>query len=304
MGFDPRWADIEAAGGLHIIPPQMGDNEVRREIAGGSIRAVEAHIPDLSPLLDFPIEFLMTTWPDVDATPINRLTRLRGLSLDSWSGDLSVSLLPDLEWFGVIEAEPGQLDDLFDSGHPKLLSLSVGRYREQDLSPLHALNGLVSLAIVNSRSLETLEGIGNLDGLAHLDLTTCPRLASLRGLETAPRLRAVTLESCNRIDDLSPLAGLPNLRVVQIEMRETPSLAPLNGHPRLEFLWIVGREPRAEEIETLLETTSIRMINAGRSSWLRMDEGWKHFANLYAMSDRELQLRDELITELNAAKYQ
>ena len=304
QGFDPRWEDIDQMGGLYIVPPDMSVEEIQLELGGGAVRAVEMHGGDLASLADFPVEYLFTTWPNVDAAPINRMTRLRGLSLDSWGGDLLVSRLRHLEWFGVVEVEHGQLDELFDNGHPTMRWFSAGKYREPDISPLERLVGLTSLAVVDSRKLTTLEGLGALSRLASLDLTMCPKLASLDGIEAATALQAVTLETCNRVDDLGPLANLPDLRVVQIEMRSTPSVAPLAGHPSLEYLWVIGRKPPSGEIEALLETTSLRMINAGRATWLRLPTGWKHFDDIYAMSEDELELRERSIAALNGLKYQ
>jgi hypothetical protein len=132
----------------------------------------------------------------------------------------------------------------------------------------------------------------------------CPGLATLDGIEAAKALQAVTLETCNRVDDLGPLADLPDLRVVQVEMRSTPSVAPLAGHPSLEYLWVIGRKPPSDQIEALLETTSLRMIMMGRATWLRLPTGWKHFEDSYTMSEDELQLRELSIAALNSLKYQ
>jgi hypothetical protein len=156
QGYDPRWVDIDQMGGLFIVPPDMSAEEICCELGGGEVRAVEMHGRDLAPLADFPVEYLFTTWPNVDASAINRMTRLRGLSLDSWSGDLLVSRLGHLEWFGVVEVEHGQLDELFDNGHQTLRWFSAGKYREPDISPLGRLEALTSLAVVDSRKLTTL----------------------------------------------------------------------------------------------------------------------------------------------------
>ena len=304
QGFDPRWPDIDQVGGLFIIPPDLSAEEIRFELGEGAVRAVEMHGKDLTPLADFPVEFLFANWPNVDAAPVNHMTRLRGLSIDSWRGDLMISRLRHLEWFGVVEVGHGQLDELFDNGHPTLRLLSAGKYREPDLLPLEHLGGLMSLAVVDSRSLTTLDGLGALPRLLSLDLTTCPGLATLAGIEQAKTLQAVTLESCNKVDDISPLADLHDLRVVQIEMRSTPSLAPLAGHPSLEYLWVIGRKPPSDQIEALLDTPSLRMIMTGPASWLRLSTGWEHFADASAMSEDVLQLRERGITALNALKYQ
>ncbi len=302
-GYDARWPAIEAAGGLWVAGPDTDSVQLRRAVVSGQVRALESHLRDIGALAGLPLEYLFIATPNVDAAHVNTLTGLRGLSLDSWAGDLRVDEMADLEWFGVVEVGKGQLDTLWANGHSDLRWLSVGKYRERDLQALSRLPRLADLAIVDSRSLVSLGGIEELQQLQRLELAMCSALEDVAGIEDATAVRSVVLESCNRVDDLSPLAELPELRVVQIEMRTPPSLRSLAGHPTLEFVWLIGGKPRADEVDALLESPSLRMINARRESWLRTGGTWVHAANIYAMTPEQIKLYEELLEEMNRLKY-
>lgn len=237
-----------------------------------------------------------------DASAVDTLTRLRGLAVGTWDGDIAFARLPDLEWFGVVEVEQGQLDGLWEHGHQGLRMLSVGRYREPDLDALERLPQLEDLAITDSRALKSLAGVERLSRLQRLDLAICPYLGSLEGLEGAIGLESFVMASCNKIDDLGPLAELPNLRVVQIDQRKPPSLVPLVGHRTLEFVWITGGNPPGWEAEALLENGSLRMLNVKRESWMRPETEWVHSENIYTVTPAELEVYFGLLDELNRLK--
>ena len=302
-GEDPRWAAIDEAGGLYVVPPGTHPSIVRDAVLRDGVRALEVQGKPLTALHDLPIEFLFTTAPDVDASVLNTLGRLRGLSLDSWVGDLDVGQLSNLEWFGVTEVDPGQLDSLWASGHARLQRLVVGRYRHTDLRPLVRLPEVHDLTIVDSRALTSVAGIGSLPRLRTLDLALCPKLDSLAGIEEARGLQSLVLDTCNRIDDLGPLERLRDLRVLQIDMRKPPSLIPIEGHVSLEFIWLITRHRPLGEIDELLSSPRLRMVTMRRHCWMLGPGGWHHIEDIYSMTPHEERRYRELLGELNRSKY-
>ena len=268
------------------------------------MRAIEVQTRELSWLEGLPLDFLVLNVTAPDIAPVNTLPTLRGLTVDSWQGDLAFALLPNLEWFGVVEAEPGQLDGLYRLNHSTISMLSIGRYREGELTALAGLGRLKSLSIVDSRSLTSLEGIEALTDLRVLDLSMCRKLPGLAAMDGAAALQAVTLDTCNHVGDLHQLALLPDLRVVQIEMRTLPGLGPLAGHPTLEFVWLIGGRPTPGDVEALLADSALKMVKANRAVWMRGNDGWRHVPDMYAMAADEDEHHTRLVAELNAWKYQ
>lgn len=288
---------IEAAGGLYVVPAGADGHEVRAEVAVRGIRALELQGRNLDVVRGLPIEFLLAEGAD-SAEPVETLEALRGLHLGAWTGRLDFDALPQLEWFGTTEVEPGQLEPLLERDRPALHHLRVGRYRFADATPVRSLTHLTHLLIGDSRAFTSLQGVEALPGLRHLGLYLCPKLDSLAGLEGAPALEHVDLQTCNRITDLTPLARLAGLRSVQIEMRAPPSLAPLVDHPALEYVWIVSaKRPEPEVVDALLRSPRLRFLATGRGWWLRPDDEWEHIPDIYAMTERQDALYDRVMNE-------
>jgi len=180
--------------------------------------------------------------------------------------------------------------------------VSVGNCSEPSLSVVAGLPQLTHLSIVDSRSLVSRAGIGALTQLRALELAICPKLESLDGIDSASALQSLVLDMCNQTESLDPLAAATHLRVLQIEVRNPPSLGPLVGHPALEFVWLLGGRRPAGEVETVLENPRLRMVNVRRATWMRTDDQWVHFDDVYAMTGSQVRLYKELVDELNRIK--
>jgi hypothetical protein len=205
------------------------------------------------------------------------MASLRGLVVDSWTGDLDFSSLPNLEWFHITEADPGQLDSLF-AGHARVHHVAIGKYAERDLRALANLTALVRLELFNTRRLVSLDGAEKLaEQLRSLDLAICPKLKSLEGIGGASGLEYVGLTSCNKIEDLTPICGLDGLVALDIEMRKPPPLIPLASHPNLRFVSVIGGSRPRAEVENLLDAPSLEMVSVRRSVWLRTNGEWAMF---------------------------
>jgi hypothetical protein len=300
-GFDRRWPAIEAAGGLYVAPANASAGKLRHAVEAVGTRALELRTGDLTVLEGIHLEYLFVAAPVTDVRPLEGLPALKGLSLESWRGDLDLSRLPALDWFGALEVKPGQVEVLLSAGHPRLTWLALGRYRNDDLTPLGRLPALTTLWVGETRTLATVDGVADLRQLRSLTLSRCVRLGTLSGVERSPSLQAVVVDSCPRVQALDPLADVAGLRLVQIESRNPPSLEPLIGHPRLEFAWLIGGGPPAAEVDALLGNPSLRLLVTRRATWLRDRDGWTS-VDMYAMTPEQQDTYDRLMADLNRAK--
>lgn len=289
---------IAAAGGMVVVPRDAAPEAIRQAVDAGA-HALELHQGLLAMLAGSAVEFLHVVSATADLTGLRDVPRLRSLSVDAWRGDLDLAALPALEWLHAAEVEPGQFESLMVP-HPCLRHVRIGRYRGEDLSWLDRWPRLAYASLWQAPVLASPAGLPA--WVEVLELASCPRLATLDGVAAAPGLQALVLERCDGIDDLAPLASLPGLRLVQLDMRRPPSLAPLAGHPRLAFVWVLGGLPPPGEVEALLESPELRMVNIRRASWMRGPTGWDHFPDIYAMSPDELARRELLVEDFNKVK--
>jgi hypothetical protein len=264
---------VEAAGGWQIALRR--DNPIP-----GRPKALELRSKDMSVLEALPdLEFLNLNATNAAIEPVNRLSRLRGLAVDSWVGDLNFANLPRLEWFHVTESDEGALDTLY-AGHDRVHHVEIGKYRRPDLTPLTGLPALVRLEVFNTRKALSLDGLLDLaPSLRALDLALCTRLESLDGIGH-PGLESLDIQGCNRIDDLAPLADARNLKLLQLEQAATPPLGALADHPSLEIVSIVGRVPESE-VRALMAAPALRMIVANGNWWVREGQGGQFEAKEY-----------------------
>lgn len=263
---------MDAAGGLWTIPSTMDRWTLMRqrplmleEARRRGVRALDADRVDESLVGTLPdLEFLR----DDGISPgplIARLTRLRSLSLATWDGELDLRGLPRLEWLAIGESKPGQLDSLTE-GHPSLRDLTVGRYPAADLAPLGRLH-LERLSLGDSRRLTSLANPGLLaETLVRLELWMLPALGSLDGVEALANLESLTLSSVRGVTTLDWVARLPKLRLLDVaELKNVESLAPLVGHPSLE--WLECSRTRDMDLAPLRSLPRLRLYRAPRGSW-------------------------------------
>lgn len=300
-GSDRRWPAIEAAGGLYVVPANASASELRHAVEAVGTRALEVRTGDLTVLEGLDLEYLFVAAPVADVRLLDGLPALKGLSLESWRGELDLARLPALDWFGALEVKPGQVEVLLAADHPRLTWLALGRYRNDDLTPLGRLPALATLWVGETRTLVTVDGVADLPQLRSLTLSRCARLETLSGIERSPSLQAVVVDSCPRVQVLDPLADVAGLRLVQIESRNPPSLQPLIGHPRLEFARVVGGRPPAAEVDALLGNPSLRLLVTGRATWLRDRDGWTS-VDMYAMTPEQQDAYDRVMADLDRAK--
>jgi hypothetical protein len=303
QGVDSSHAEVEARGGMFVVPADADPHDVRREVLSRNVRALLVETLDLGFLTGLPVEFLTLNVPGVpDVGPVNGLQELRSIAVDAWSGELDLSTLPSLRRLRAWEPEKTQVARLVEQGHDGLEQLDVGKWPLPDLTGLERFPRLTHLQVGNTRVLVSLDGVSQLPRLRVLEVHRCPALTGLEGIEGAG-LEHVGIETCGKITDLTPLMALPDLRSVQIELRKPPSLAPLTGHPTVECVWLVGGTRPREELEALLESPSTWFVAARRGLWMRGSGGaWEEIADLYAMTPEQAALHEGRLAAVNAIK--
>jgi len=265
---------VKEVGGMWAIPHwRMSSLELKRrhheflaEARQRNVRAIETEIVDDALVEALPdLEFLQATGIP-DGSVISRLRQLRSLGVATWKGHLDFADLPRLEWLGIAECEPGNLDSLVP-GHPSLRHLIVGRYPFADLGPLGRLR-LRRLSIGNGRRLTSLAGAAALaPALLGLDLWMLPALTSLDGIEALTNVEALILSGLRRITTLDWVEQLPRLRLLVADLKNVESLRPVTGHPSLEF--VIFRRTRDLDLAPLRSLPHLRLISGAPGPWNR-----------------------------------
>lgn len=121
----------------------------------------------------------------------------------------------------------------------RVLDLSNSRVR--NLSPLHELHALDTLALNGARGIDSLEPVGHLTALRRLYLGNQPGLTDLRPLTGMVSLEKLYLGDCPDLADLSPLASLTNLEEINLlRCVSLTDLTPLAGLRRLDEISLGG----------------------------------------------------------------
>jgi internalin A len=174
-------------------------------------------------------------WKLKDARPIERLTNLRKLRLQTPALDAPVDLrrFPELQDLSVDAAEfvtalesCANLEQLFIarlksealSSLNNLRKLKAAEFSEpafHRIGPVD-LPKLESLIFKAARDLEDWGGLEGLPALKKLWLFKTPKLKSLDAFKQLRELDWLLLEDCGRLDSLQPIAQLPRLRQINI----------------------------------------------------------------------------------------
>ena len=159
-----------------------------------------------------------------DLSVIQQLPNLKRLSLRTMpTHDLDISQLPKLReilfpWskkFKNWEIAVG------------LQYINVDKYPYNDLSPISTLKNLRRLYL-ESRKLESLDGLTQLNQMLQLDLYNCQKLVNIQQISQVHTLQYIDIESCKKI------TALPNLQ--QLEALYFLSLNNCGDIENLQFL--------------------------------------------------------------------
>lgn len=264
----PAHRALLEVGGEWIADPWAEPSEVIAEARARGVRALKTPGKDIAFVRQLPeLEFL-SLGDCGDVSPALELSRLRGFQAASWDGTIDANAWPMLERFAAGEPprDGGGVETAYS--HPRLRSLGLGRFLGTDLAPITAPR-LEELNLAASR-LESLSGIEqHADTLELLSLDSVPKLASLRGVEALARLEVLAIEGARLVTTLEDAAKAPALRLLDIfDQKGIESLAPLAGHPTLEF--VTFQRTGDMSLDALFEIPNLRMVlGPPRSRWNR-----------------------------------
>lgn len=293
---------VSRVGGLYAAEPSIEIDEVRSLIDRSDIRAIRVDTPNLSWLAGSSIEYLTVTVPVADITPINSMSHLHGLSLDAWNGELDFTRLLHLESFAATDVGPRQIDTLLVTGSDTLRELSVGQFREADLSGLRGCTQLVDLSINHSRSLASLAGLESLKSLKRASFTSCSKLVDIGAIATLASLEGLGFESCQHVTELDMAQSLSSLRALRFEGKKKLVLDVLSGHPSLASLWLVDGARTWNDFEPLFSSAQLNFVKARRTAFMRLDAGIVQ-GDIYEFDSEQLGEYEQLVARFQDDLY-
>lgn len=254
------------AGGEWVVERDADPAAVVSAALDRGVRALSVSGPDIGFVRDLPdLEFLRVG-DCGDVSPALELPRLRSFAAVSWRGRIDGPAWPELRWFGAGEVpkDGGGIDTVL--GHEAVRSLWLGRFRGTDLTSVTAPH-LVELSVGPAAALASLAGLEqHADRLEVLDLSATPALTSLAALAEMRQLAVLGIGGARHVTTLDDVAQAPALRLLKIdELTVVESLAPLAGHPRLEFL-SVGRV-RDKDLAPLHQVPRLRLVVGPPAGW-------------------------------------
>lgn len=172
-----------------------------------------------------------------DLTPINRLTRLRALTLESNSiFDVDLRAWPLIEELSVTWHR--KFSGL--SAAPNLTDFRIWSWKDRDLQRLSEAPQLRSLEIIGG-SLRTLSGIEHCKKLEKLSLAYVSKVEDFEALSRLGSLHSLEIWACKRFNQVEPIAHLRSLRTLRLDNTGAiESLAPLRANRRLRTLTFIG----------------------------------------------------------------
>lgn len=285
----PAQRALLEVGGEWVTTHDADPDLVVSEARAHGVRALHVAGKDLSFLAELPDLEHLSLGDAGDITPAMGLDGLRSFSAVSWeSGEIDATAWPRLTRFGVSEPPRGGGGVESALVHPVVEVLALRRYAGQDLSAITAPR-LRELHLSSSR-LESLAGIDvHADTLELLALSRVPKLSSLAGLDVMCRLEVIVLDGARQVTTLDDVALAPALRLLDIgDQRGIESLAPLAGHPTLEFVLF----PKTGDMSLAALTGLARLravVGYQSRAW---DRDLAELPSLHAFDDNDAVKRD------------
>jgi hypothetical protein len=126
---------------------------------------------------------------------------------------------------------------------PHLQRLFILSYTEQDLTPLTAASGLVSVVMKDYPRVCSLDGVEDLPCLTQLGVHLAKRLQDISAVQRAgsPVLETLQLASCRKVPDIAAVSACTGLKFLDVsECGDIPSVAALTELAKLERLYLYG----------------------------------------------------------------
>lgn len=199
--------------------------------------------------------------PSIDASPLYAHKELEHLALERDYRKCDFSRLPglqicELRWRRgsetILECE--QLRFLWCMGFPWT-----------DLSRLATLGELEELR-VESRKLQSAQGIGALEQLRHVSFIYCTVLEDISECARSSNLETALFHACKRVNEIDVLAGLPRLRKLVMEnCGEVRSVAAFEAARSLEELLLMGVRVQDGNLEPLKRAPKLQRFKVAKS---------------------------------------
>lgn len=218
-----------------------------------------AGIADLSFLSDFPdlLYLELVDQPKLKTAPLQALSNLRGLSIETPGSGI------DFGWFPLLEVFVGDWhpDNKNVQHCRELRTLQTWNFKPEskDLSELAHIVRLERLLLVKT-NLESLQGIESLEDLRYCEISYAPQLRSLSALAAGElQMRELSLSHAKNIEDYHPIASCRWLRNLRLSTcAPLPDLKWLEPLRHLEFLSFVETLAIDGDLRPLLQLPELR----------------------------------------------
>lgn len=222
-------------------------------------------VDDLAFVKDFPsLRYLEIADPaPADLRPLESLSNLRGLMIESPPCGLDFACFPELEVFtGAWHSENRGL-----SAARELRRLHIGKYvtKTRDFSALAGSIRLEELHLTQT-PIQSLDGLETLEDLRYLELAYAPKLRSLEAFaRCGDSLRELSLQKLPTIASYQPLAALSRLRRLKVSScAPMPDLKWTEPLRQLDFFTFVETNVIDGDMTPLLRLPALRIVGTGQ----------------------------------------
>jgi hypothetical protein len=218
-------------------------------------------IADLSFLADFPnLRYLeVIDQKRVNTRPIDGLSNLRGLRLESPGTGIDFSYFPELEVF----VGDWHSDNSNVRRCEELRQLRVWQFKPKslDLSDLANITRLEWLDLTQT-GIVSLAGLETLPDLRYCQISYAPKLESLAALTSdGIELRELSIEKSKKIVSYEPIAALRSLRRLKLsDCASMPDLKWTKGLDQLDFFSFVETNVEDGDLWPLLQLPKLRYV--------------------------------------------
>ena len=247
---------------LHNVTPKNKAMALKAFKRGGNSSGIRvSSIADLRFLADFPtLRYLEIVGQErVNTRPLDGLSNLRGLRLETPGTGLDFSCLPELEVFiGAWHSDNCNVHRC-----EELRRLQVWQFKPKslDLSDIANTTRLEWLNLTQT-GIASLAGLETLEDLRYCEIAYAPKLESIDAL-TKDRLevRELSFEKVKKIASYEPIAALRRLR--RLKLTSCSPMSDLNwtkGMDRLDFFSFVETNVEDGDLSPLHELPKLRYI--------------------------------------------